>query len=87
MDGEFRANIARGAIGTKTVLTSQERDLVLRACSLFGLPMAGVDFIRSERGPLLLEVNREPGYAGLLAATDKDAAKAVAQHFADYIRD
>ncbi|MEC7984519.1 MAG: hypothetical protein VX278_05110 [Myxococcota bacterium] len=83
--GEFRANIARGAVGREIRLTKEESTLVLRACALFDLPMAGVDFIRTDRGPLLLEVNREPGYAGLRAATGKDAASAVVDHFSSYV--
>jgi ribosomal protein S6--L-glutamate ligase len=85
-EGEFRANIALGGIGKKTELSQEETDLVCRACSLFSLPMAGVDFMRTPQGPVLLEVNREPGYKGITEATKKDVAMAVILDFTRVIQ-
>ena len=77
--GEFRANIALGATAKSTPLSSEESLLVCRACALFSLETGGVDFIRTSRGPVVLEVNREPGYAGITAATGLDVAGMVVQ--------
>ena len=83
--GEFRANIALGAVGRKTELSLEEEALTIQACSLFGLPMAGVDFMRTKQGPRLLEVNREPGYIGIQEATGLDVAGEVVRDFQRYI--
>jgi len=78
-DGEFRANISLGGRGEKTQLSQEESALVCKAASIFGLSTAGVDFIRTPQGPVLLEVNREPGYKGIMAATGLDVAAVVVQ--------
>lgn len=63
-NGDFRANIALGGCSTDIKLTSEEEALVLKACAAIGMRIAGVDFIRSERGPLILEINTSPGFTG-----------------------
>ncbi|MBN6080956.1 RimK family alpha-L-glutamate ligase [Aggregatibacter actinomycetemcomitans] len=60
-NGEFRANCHRGATAEKVVLTEQEKQIALRATNALGLDVAGVDLIRSAKGPLVLEVNASPG--------------------------
>ncbi|MBK7233897.1 MAG: RimK family alpha-L-glutamate ligase [Saprospiraceae bacterium] len=67
--GEFRSNIHRGASSVKVKLSTAERDLALKATSILGLHIAGVDILRSKRGPLILEVNASPGLEGIEGTT------------------
>ena len=56
-DGEFRSNLHRGASVERITLTSEEKQIAIRAAIILGLNIAGVDLMRSDRGPLILEVN------------------------------
>lgn len=78
--GEFRANLHRGAIARSIELTPEEREVSIRAAKLMGLNVAGVDFLRGDEGPLLLEVNSSPGLEGIEASTGLDVAEAVIAH-------
>ncbi|UAY78588.1 RimK family alpha-L-glutamate ligase [Pasteurella canis] len=60
-NGEFRANFHRGGLAEKVVLSEQEKQMAIQAAQILGLDVAGVDLIRSKRGPLVLEVNASPG--------------------------
>ncbi len=75
--GEFRANIHQGGTASIVRITSDERKLAIKAAKTMGLKVAGVDIIRSSRGPLLLEVNSSPGLEGIEYATGKDVAGAM----------
>jgi len=75
--GDVRANAAQGGTGAKTVLSPEEERLALAAADTFELDIAGVDLIRSARGPLVLEVNANPGFTELEAATGVDVAGAI----------
>lgn len=81
--GEFRANLHRGGKATLIELTPDEESLAIKAAKTLNLNVAGVDIIRSSRGPLLLEVNSSPGLEGIEAATGQDIAclmvKAIAE--------
>ena len=72
--GEFRANLHQGGTASKAKITAEERKIAVRAAKAMGLSVAGVDMIRSERGPLVLEVNSSPGLEGVETATGKDVA-------------
>ena len=72
--GEFRANIHQGGTASIVKITPQERALSIKASKTLGLKVAGVDIIRSKKGPLLLEVNSSPGLEGIESATGKDIA-------------
>lgn len=72
--GEFRANIHQGGRASKIKITPEERKLAVKAARILNLSVAGVDIIRSNRGPLLLEVNSSPGLEGIEQATGKDIA-------------
>jgi ribosomal protein S6--L-glutamate ligase len=72
--GEFRANLHQGGRASKIKITSEERKLALKAAKVLNLVVAGVDIIRSNKGPLLLEVNSSPGLEGIENATGKDIA-------------
>lgn len=72
--GEFRANIHLGGSASIVKITREERALAVKAAKVLGLQVAGVDIIRSQLGPLLLEVNSSPGLEGIETATGKDIA-------------
>lgn len=75
--GEFRANIHLGGTGRVVRITRDERRLAIQAAKAMGLDVAGVDIIRSSKGPLLLEVNSSPGLEGIEGATGKDIAQQI----------
>jgi len=81
-EGEFRANIHRGGTAIPVILTPQETEMALHAARVMGLGIAGVDLLRSTRGPLVLEVNSSPGLEGIEAATGVDVAGAIIEHVA-----
>jgi len=74
MPGEFRANIHLGGTAAVIKPTSDEKKIAIRAAKAMDLKVAGVDIIRSSKGPLLLEVNSSPGLEGIEGATNKDIA-------------
>jgi len=76
-EGEFRSNLHRGGTATLTKLTKHERAAAVRATKIIGLNMAGVDILRSNRGPLIMEVNSSPGLEGIEKATHKDVADMI----------
>lgn len=80
--GEFRANIHRGGVAKSVKITKEERAVAIQAAKIMGLRMAGVDLIRSHRGPLVLEINSSPGLEGIETATGID----VAGKIIDYIQ-
>ncbi|MBI4437717.1 RimK family alpha-L-glutamate ligase [Candidatus Uhrbacteria bacterium] len=75
--GDVRANTSNGGTGSPVILTPEEQDLAVRAATLFDLEIAGVDIIRSARGPLILEANSNPGFKELERVTGKDIAGAI----------
>ena len=72
--GEFRANLHQGGSASIVKITLEEKALALKAAKTLGLKIAGVDIIRSNKGPLLLAVNSSPGLEGIETATGKDIA-------------
>ena len=76
-DGDFRANIHRGGTASAVILSAQEEATAVRAAQLMGLGVAGVDLLRSRRGPLVLEVNSSPGLEGIEGASGIDVAGAI----------
>ena len=72
--GEFRANLHRGGTAVNIKLTPEERVTAVRAAKSLGLNVAGVDMLRSNHGPVVLEVNSSPGLEGIEAATGVDVA-------------
>jgi ribosomal protein S6--L-glutamate ligase len=73
-NGEFRSNLHRGGSSRKVKITKQEEELSLKAAQLMGLEVAGVDILRSNTGPLILEVNASPGLEGIEGTTGVDIA-------------
>ena len=81
--GDFRSNLHRGGSAKAVTPTEAEADTAVRAAHLLGLGIAGVDLIRSRRGPLILEVNASPGLEGIEAASDVDIAGKIIEHVAN----
>ncbi|MGB1697257.1 MAG: 30S ribosomal protein S6--L-glutamate ligase [Thermoplasmatota archaeon] len=73
-EGDFRSNLHRGGTAELTELSTEERKTAVRAARALGLNVAGVDILRSDRGPLVMEVNSSPGLEGIEAATGIDVA-------------
>lgn len=80
--GDFRSNLHRGGSAKPVRATKAETATAIHAAKTLGLGVAGVDLIRSKRGPLVLEVNSSPGLEGIEAATGIDVAGAVIEHVA-----
>lgn len=73
-EGEFRSNLHRGGSATLVRLTPEERSTAVRAAKIMGLNVCGVDILRSNHGPVVMEVNSSPGLEGIETATGKDVA-------------
>ncbi|AXI46971.1 30S ribosomal protein S6--L-glutamate ligase [Sulfitobacter sp. SK012] len=73
-DGDFRSNLHRGGSAKVVRISKQERDTAVRAARAFNLGLSGVDLLRSETGPKVLEVNSSPGLEGIEKSTNKDIA-------------
>ena len=78
--GEFRANVHRGGRTEQVILSSKEEQMALDAVRHLGLGVAGVDLIRSNKGPMLLEVNASPGLQGIEATTGVNVAGAIIRY-------
>ena len=78
--GEFRSNLHRGGTAKLVRITRAEAATAVRAARVLGLGVAGVDMLRSKRGPLVLEVNSSPGLEGIEAATGVDVAGCIVSH-------
>jgi ribosomal protein S6--L-glutamate ligase len=73
-EGEFRSNLHRGGSASLIKLRPEERQTAIRAAKIMGLNVAGVDLLRADRGPVVMEVNSSPGLEGIERATGKDVA-------------
>lgn len=80
LDDDFRSNLHKGGEGTSIKLTAEEKRIAVRAAKAMGLHIAGVDLMRSTRGPLVLEVNASPGF-GIERITKRN----VAEKIIDYV--
>lgn len=78
--GEFRSNLHRGGSAEKIKLTPEERSTAVRAAKAMGLRVAGVDLLRSNHGPVVMEVNSSPGIEGIEKATDIDVADKIIEY-------
>ena len=79
LDDDFRSNLHKGGEGKSVKLTDQETKMAVRAARAMGLHIAGVDLMRSERGPLVLEVNASPGF-GIERVTGRDVASKIIEY-------
>ena len=80
LDDDFRSNIHQGGTGTSVKLTEEEKKLAIRAAQAMGLPICGVDLIRSDEGPMVLEVNSSPGLEGIEQVTGRNVADKIIEY-------
>ncbi|MFT6179533.1 MAG: ribosomal protein S6--L-glutamate ligase [Paracoccaceae bacterium] len=78
-EGEFRSNLHRGGNATLVKITPKERATATQAAKIMGLNVAGVDLLRANAGPVVMEVNSSPGLEGIENATKKDVAGTIIQ--------
>ena len=76
-EGEFRSNLHRGGSASLIKITPEERSTAIRSAKVMGLNVAGVDLLRSNHGPVVLEVNSSPGLEGIEHATNKNVAGTI----------
>lgn len=76
-EGDFRSNLHRGGSSSKVKITPEERSTAIRAAKVMGLNVAGVDILRSNHGPVVMEVNSSPGLEGIEETTGFDVADAI----------
>ena len=79
-EGEFRSNLHRGGSATAVKLTPEERSTAVRSAKVLGLRVAGVDMLRSNHGPVVMEVNSSPGLEGIEQSSGKDVAGTVIEY-------
>lgn len=79
LDDDFRSNLHKGGEGTIVKLTEEERKMAIKAAKAMGLNVAGVDMMRSKRGPLILEVNASPGF-GIEKVTGRDVTTPIIEY-------
>lgn len=79
LDDDFRSNLHQGGSGEKIKLTDEERKTAIKAARSMGLGLAGVDLMRSDRGPLVLEVNSSPGF-GIEQVSGRDVATPIIEY-------
>ena len=75
--GEFRSNLHRGGSAMKVRITPEERSTAVRAAKIMGLNVAGVDILRSNHGPVVMEVNSSPGLEGIETVSGVDIASRI----------
>jgi ribosomal protein S6--L-glutamate ligase len=78
--GDFRSNMSIGGAGEKIVLKDDEQKLAVRATQALGLKMCGVDILRSKSGPLIMELNANPGFVGISKVTGIDVAGEIVKY-------
>ncbi len=79
-EGEFRSNLHRGGKSSIVKLTPEERSTAVRSAKIMGLSIAGVDILRSNHGPVVMEVNSSPGLEGIEKSTNKDVAGGIIEY-------
>jgi ribosomal protein S6--L-glutamate ligase len=79
-EGEFRSNLHRGGSAQLIKITPEERSTAVRAAKIMGLNVSGVDLLRSNHGPVVMEVNSSPGLQGIEEATGKDVASLIIEY-------
>ena len=85
-EGEFRSNIHRGGTAESIKLTPEERSTAVRSAKAMGLRVCGVDMLRSNHGPVVMEVNSSPGLEGIEQATGVDVAGAIIMYIEAHAR-
>ena len=85
LDDDFRSNLHKGGEGRTIKLTEEETKMAVKAAKAMGLNVAGVDMMRSSRGPLILEVNASPGF-GIEKVTGRDVATPIIEYIEQNVK-
>ena len=85
-EGEFRSNLHRGGTSKLIKITPEERSTAVRSARIMGLNVAGVDILRSNHGPVVVEVNSSPGLEGIEHATGRDVAGMMIEYIEKHAR-
>ncbi|HCY56177.1 MAG TPA: alpha-L-glutamate ligase, partial [Oceanicaulis sp.] len=83
---EFRSNLHRGGTAEAVKITPEERSTAVRAAKAMGLSVAGVDLLRSNSGPKILEVNSSPGLEGIERTSEKDVAGMIIEYMESQVQ-
>jgi ribosomal protein S6--L-glutamate ligase len=86
-EGEFRSNLHRGGSASLVRLTPEERSTAVRAARIMGLEVCGVDLLRSNHGPVVMEVNSSPGLEGIEGASGKDVADIIIRYMENRVKE
>jgi ribosomal protein S6--L-glutamate ligase len=81
--GEFRSNLHRGGSASKIKMTPEERSTAVRSAKAMGLRVCGVDLLRSNHGPVVMEVNSSPGLEGIEQSTGRDVAGEIIKYISE----
>ncbi len=79
-EGDFRSNLHRGGTSKTVRITPEERSTAVRSAKIMGLNVAGVDMLRSNHGPVVMEVNSSPGLEGIEKSTELDVAGIIIEY-------
>ncbi len=85
-DEDFRSNVHRGGTTTSVTLTEYEKKIAIHTAKVLGLPVCGVDIIRSKRGPLVIEANSSAGLEGIEAHTKVNVAGEIIKFLEKNVR-
>jgi ribosomal protein S6--L-glutamate ligase len=85
--GDFRSNMSIGGAGEKIILDDEEQKMAVRATQALGLKMCGVDILRSKNGPLIMELNANPGFVGISKVTGVDVAGEIVKYAVRLVND
>jgi ribosomal protein S6--L-glutamate ligase len=85
LDDDFRSNLHQGGEGSTVKLTEDERRVAQKAAKSMGLSICGVDIMRSNKGPLVLEVNSSPGF-GIEKVTGRNVAATIVEYVEQNVR-
>ncbi len=80
--GEFRSNLSLGGNAKPVILTEQEKSLAIRATKILGLDICGVDLLRGKNGPVVVEMNANPGLEGIEKVSGVDVAQEIVKYAA-----
>ncbi len=72
---DFYNNLAKGGRSEKTEITNEEETLARRSCEVLDVDFGGVDIVRTEKGPMIFEVNTGPQIYGFEEATGFNVSK------------
>ena len=77
--GDFRSNLHRGGHAESVKISPEERKTAILAAKSIGLNVCGVDLLRADEGPVVMEVNSSPGLEGIEQSTKVDVASKIVE--------